>query len=905
MHLLTGPPGAASSGRILAEVRGALRAGATDFRLLAPTATLAEHLRHELARQGHLVRPVLIQTLAHFLAPWTEGCVEARAAALELIVGEVLDRSTTETFREVARLEGFRARLAQAITEISDTGCVSRRFEEILSEYTDEAPLGSAFLAVYREVEAELERRGWAPRARLLQQAACRIRERGVEGIRRVFLDGFFSFSEPELELLGSLSRHADLTIALPRWAGAEPARAALLAMGFREEEAPPSAHRAAIVLVAAAGLEQEAEEIARRILEHVARGLEFREIGVILRPFELYAPLLRTVFERFGIPARFYFAAPLAEHAVVRYLSGLVAALQGGWDHAATLAVLQMTASGVSFTRAAGEFDFVVRERLPGKGLAGLQALAANGPLRAWLDRLAALEPWRSLRLPPAEWAARLKTLVPLVEPPLVSDGCSHDTAALWRAHAAALAAFPDALDAAAQAIPGDAEIPLEDFWAAAAVVLRGTVLRVPDRRRNVVHVMDVFEARQWELPVVFLPGLLERQFPLYPAPDPFFPDAARQRLREAGLPLDTSADLRRRERFLFDSAITRATLELVLSYPESNAKGDPNLRSFFLDEFTEPLIKPRPVRTEPPDWPRPSGVIVAIASHDLLARLHARPAELQPTAIEDFLQCPYKFFGAHTLKLVEPPPRPTERLDPLVLGNIVHKVLAQFEQAGRPLADIFEEVFARVCARVRVPAGCRTELLRLRMREDLERLAADPPRLEGWSVHVEKDINFELDGETRISGRIDRYHLSPDGVAVVLDFKYSGENGIRKRLKGYEEGRHVQGALYLIGLEKEHDYQPAGWFYWGLRKDIHIAGWYVPPAGWQRPGATACTPEELRERLERARQAALGAAQGIRSGRIEADPADTDICDYCTFRDVCRIRAAPMAVAAAGGAP
>lgn len=903
MLLLTGPPGAASSARILAEAGAALRAGVTDFRLLVPTATLAEHLRHELAREGHLVRPTLIQTLAQFLVPWTEGCGEAPPGALELIVGEVLEGSAPEAFREVAPLGGFRARLARAIAELSDAGWSSRRLEHILEAYAPEAPLGAAFLSVYRAVEAERGRRGWATRAGLLRKAAGRISEGGLGNVRRVFLDGFFSFSEPELELLRALARRADLTIALPRWEGAEPARAALLAAGFAEEEVPPRPRAASTVVVKAAGLEQEAEEIARRILVHAAQGLQFREIGVVLRSFELYAPLLGTVFERFGIPARFYWAAPLAGHAVVRYLSSLVAALQGGWDHAATLAALEMTPSGVGFTRAAAEFSFRVRERLPGKGLASLRALAGDGPVRAWLDRLAELESWRSLCLPPSEWAARLKTLMPLVEPPPVRDGCSHDTAALWRAHAAALAAFPEALEAAA-AVAGDEEIPLETFWAAAELTLREMKLRVPDRRRNVVHVMDVFEARQWELPVIFLPGLLEGQFPLYAPPDPFFPDAARRRLREAGAPLETSADLRRRERFLFDSAITRATLELVLSYPESNARGDPNLRSFFLDEFAEPPVQAHPVRPAAPDWPRPSLRPVAITSPDLLARLSARHAELQPTALEDFLQCPYKFFGRHTLKLEEPPPRPQERLDARVLGSIVHAVLAEFTKTGRPIAGIFEDVFARVCARERVPAGCRTELLRLRMREDLERLAADPPQLEGWSVRVEERIKFDLDGDTRISGQIDLYLVSPERAAVVLDFKYSGENRIRKRIHGYEEGRHVQGALYLIGLERERHCRPAGWFYWGLRKEIHTGGWYVPPAGWKRRGMIACTPEELRERLERARQAALEAAQGIRAGRIEARPADADLCKYCACRDVCRIRAAPVAVAAAGGA-
>jgi RecB family exonuclease len=48
-------------------------------------------------------------------------------------------------------------------------------------------------------------------------------------------------------------------------------------------------------------------------------------------------------------------------------------------------------------------------------------------------------------------------------------------------------------------------------------------------------------------------------------------------------------------------------------------------------------------------------------------------------PSRIESFLQCPFQFFGRHTLGLAAAPPNPKERLDPLVQGNIVHEVVAR----------------------------------------------------------------------------------------------------------------------------------------------------------------------------------------------------------------------------------
>ena len=90
-----------------------------------------------------------------------------------------------------------------------------------------------------------------------------------------------------------------------------------------------------------------------------------------------------------------------------------------------------------------------------------------------------------------------------------------------MGRSQAAALDLFDGALDEAARALP-ERPIPLREFWRAAKSVLRLTPLRVDDRRRDVVHVLGAHEARQWQLPVVFVCGLVEKQFPKFHTQDP-----------------------------------------------------------------------------------------------------------------------------------------------------------------------------------------------------------------------------------------------------------------------------------------------------------------------------------------------------------------------------------------------
>src|SRR5262249_40032687 len=159
---------------------------------------------------------------------------------------------------------------------------------------------------------------------------------------------------------------------------------------------------------------------------------------------------------------------------------------------------------------------------------------------------------------------------LCAFVQPVRPHDAATHEQALEWRSQAAALDAFQEAAREAAAALDSPHPITLERFWGAARSILRVKPLRPTDGRRNVVHVLSAYEARQWALPVVFICGMVEKQFPLLHQQDPFFPDGARSRLHLDGIRVRTAAEFEREERALFESAVTRATLLTTLSYPE-----------------------------------------------------------------------------------------------------------------------------------------------------------------------------------------------------------------------------------------------------------------------------------------------------------------------------------------------
>jgi ATP-dependent helicase/DNAse subunit B len=632
--------------------------------------------------------------------------------------------------------------------------------------------------------------------------------------------------------------------------------------------------------------------------------------MGIVVRAEDPYVPLLRATLERFGIPAHFYFDSRPDEHPVVRYLGGAVEAMIGGWDHQRTLEVLRL-APRFAASPALDRFDFAVRRQLPNAGLGELRSLlmapdvhglaGAEGLLHK-LDRLSTLEEWRAFAMYPRDWAARFRDLRQLFRPAVEEIPAGrgrHEAALLVRGQAQALDAFDQALDEAAQALPAEREIPIEGFWSAVKSVLRLLPLRLRDGRRNVVHVLSAEEARQWVLPVVFVCGLVERQFPQFHTQDPFFPDAARRQLNQAGVRVRTTADFEREERALFDSAIGRASLLAVLTHPRCDQRGQPALASLFLDGRASLRREDARAANPQPRRQRRPRTEVEIRAPGLLASLVETSARQSPSSLETFLQCPFEYFGSRTLRLQGAPPRPGDRLDPLTQGNIVHEVLKEWwPRRPAAIAPVFERMFERVCERQRVPPGYHTERLRNSMLEDLATFARDDVWPPGMTSRMEEQFAFPLEAPEgvpaiAITGMIDRLDTAADGRAYVIDYKYSAKARVKSKL---DDETLLQAQLYGMAAGREFGVKLAGMFYVGLKREVVYVGWSADgllgkepfPEGW----------------FEGARERTLEVVGRIREGRIAPDPADTDHCERCDFRDACRVelRAAAAEDAAEG---
>jgi ATP-dependent helicase/DNAse subunit B len=871
MRLLTGPAGSGKTAFFLDQLRSALREGRRDVRLVVPTSTMAQHLQNLIAREGFVFPRRLIQTLSGFVEGYVIVFPQVPDSVVYLLVEEAVARAGRPEFRRVAGLPGFCASLARTIAEFSSAGCDSARLATSLPD----APLASAFLAVYHEVERLLDRRGMMLRARRLECAAAHIDREGVSGISEIWFDGFHALPEPELGLVAALARKTRVTLALNDADIDEGLKARLNGIGFEEERLSRKRPSAALALVRAPSIEREVEEIARRILQQAAAGRAFREMAIIVRTAELYIPLLRTTLERFGIPARFYFDEDAEQQPPIRFLSAAVDAMLDGWEHGAVLRFLRLAPR---FLRSPilDQLDFQVREQIPNSGLASIKALLGERETALFhiVDGLGALEEWRSFEMVPADWAARFGTLRNLYRPARPVEPLGASAAS----DGAALDLFDEALSEAVRALDAGRLMGIADFWQTVKSVLRLKPLRVEDGRRNVLHILSAHEARQWVLPVFFVCGMVEKQFPRFRPQDPFFPDSARARLHGAGIGVRTAAEFDREERGLFDSALAGATSLVTFSYPEFDSRGDRNLSSLFLEGM--PLVDEEALLVRPmPRFAPSSSGPPAIRTASLLPVLAEKTSRISPSALDTYSQCAFQFFCKTTLRLKVPPKRPQERLDFSMQGEIVHAVLAEWYSHPQEMEPLFAKVFDTYCDARRIPGGYHTERLRNAMLTDLERFAADDrwPRL-AFASQMEQKFLFPLAEDLDLSGRIDRIDTAADGRCYVVDYKYSRAQLVKERKKDVP----LQAPLYVIAAEQAFGVKASGFFFVGLKAGVQYAG-------WSDDGLIDADPLP-RDWTEEAREKVSGMVREIRAGRVVPNPTDRDRCVFCDARDICR---------------
>ena len=534
------------------------------------------------------------------------------------------------------------------------------RFAELL----DKPGLSSALLKTAREVrEAGVDRvddddlmallQAYAAELETLQLAddaevsrrAVEIAQQGAHrwaGVPALVLD--VALGTVDAGLVEALAVKADVVVTLP--AGARcPLDTAIVELGieaegdlaqlqhglFGQQAEDVAASGGQVQWWAASDEADEAEAIAKEVLQQSANGTPFDEMAVLTRDPATYTPHLVAAFERGGVPAHFsrgtVWPDPsgrallalldcafegLSARAFAEYLSlGMVPAAEreAAWVPAETdlLPTEDGVAEGVSEEEASTSSERVVRA--PRRWDALLVDAAVIGGLDRWQRRLDGLH--AQLEAEAAQAA-------------LEGDGRADyrrrqaddakELAAFALPIVEALAALPEGetwgawLDAltelAAQSIARPERVlqvlaelaPMKDVGPVSLTQVRRVLgahltdlRRAPEGRRyGKVLVVGIDEARGLDFEVVFLPGVVERAFPRKVREDPLCLDE----LREGGA-LKKQPERIEDERLMLRLAAGAARERLMVSYPRFDvAEGRARVPSFYNLELLRPLV-------------------------------------------------------------------------------------------------------------------------------------------------------------------------------------------------------------------------------------------------------------------------------------------------------------------------
>jgi len=890
--LIVGPAGSGKTQRVFEELRQQARVSARSVILLVPTATLAEHLRHQAARQRLGVPPSAITTLYEFAHRFPTDCQLASRAALAIVLEQCLSERTPKLFAPIVQSRAFRNQLLNVIQELSLAGC---RPEDLVASLDAATPPPVEALAdVYQRLCWRLAAKGLALRGQFLASVCDTVRRAGLAPIKTVLIDGFYRFSPVELNLVRTLALHARVLLTLPDWEGARAAQEELCQAGFRQELLRRIAPPPRVTLIRALNRQQEVAEIARRIIEFARQGIAYREMGVIVRGVEPYTPLIRRTFERFGLPARFYFREPLDRHSLFEILYVGVAAAREAWPWERVIELV-----GLLGHEQLDHLEQRVLERIPEHVVEDEAWRRSPRKFQSWCQELEALvasaghEP-RAV----AEWNQRLEALAALLVPTEIDDQVPFDRSRAWASHAAAWKAFRDTLEEL-ERVSGSEPLDFATYWRLLEQAVQATSYTPPDRRRNVIHVLDAHEARQWRLPVVFVCGLVEGEFPRHVLDDPLLGHESRLWLAQKGWRLRQRPDWEIEEEFLFHTALSRADHQLVVSYPVQDLEGSSLMPAFSLQHvwagwsptFAQPVF-PQPARSPASEAARPLP--------QFAEAFRERHKELSVRALEDYIQCPFKFFAEHTLELAPLTTPPGERFSHAVQGELVHWVLRKLtEHPGTDLLSAVEEFAQELCRRERIPETYRKHLILHELAEELAEFVrryfgpdgslrldssvVGAQAFPSWpqEADVQCEVPFQLQVEPAIElrGRIDRMDVGggPEQHGVwVVDYKLVHPDSLRDYVRDHGNGLRLQLALYARAAEKL------------TQMPVRAVAFLAVRAGG---GARVIHGLELEELIRTSSNALQQALRKMSEGFVSPEPADPNRCPVCQFREICRV--------------
>lgn len=775
LTLLLGPAGTGKTHTCLNQLSEAIQQSedllANDILFIIPTAehrgrTIDLLLRYQSKGFFHKCVTTFDECIHSFLKV---GNVSFASSVMRrLILREIISNLPLDYFASAKSTKGFVDLIAGSLSEFKESlirpADLRRHSKALQKSFPVRAKKYEELSLIYETYEARLQSLNLKD-----EQDALFFLEEGIQKgawriprFRHIWIDGFFEFSKLQLAFIKLLSAHADqmtVTLTLDH----NPARSALFyiplktkksleQIGFQENWLAAKNHRSepralqhvesqvfsetavvesnlqdTVKLFEAAGLVGELQMIAREIkslvLEH---RYHFSDIALIFRRIGPYADVIRNVFSEFGIPFEIHEREELRLNSLARTLISMFQIFTKGWQREDLMNFLK---SGY----VAVEVESVWQMELAAqrKGIfSGREYWLKCFDLPV-LQKLADCENQFMQNNP-------LDRLIDFTYGAMREFGLSqlsYEVSDQNRLHHAAFKRIQLLLEEIKRKY-ATADLTFQSFADILIRLIEVDLFSIHARDKNRVQVYNVSLARQKEYKVVFLPGLLEKQFPIQIKEDPILRDEERRLINQSGEMLPERLPRQSIERLFFYLALTRASERLIFSYPRFDLEGKESLPSFYVDEI-HVLFKNRiPVKKQKlgdvypahEDWmipkeakayaihklwmrdserqkviskSRENQFTVSVYNHflgsetfrrlisstalpiegkitDELIRSQFAPDKriYSPTRLEEYAECPYRYFADQHLMLQAQ----EETIDARTVGNILHHTLEHF---------------------------------------------------------------------------------------------------------------------------------------------------------------------------------------------------------------------------------
>ena len=636
-----------------------------------------------------------------------------------------------------------------------------------------------------------------------------------------------------------------------------------------------------------------------------------------------LYAAV--EIFRSAGIPYQMSDALPLAAEPTSAALDLIIDAVSSRFSRATLIALLRSP----HFVFASESGD-VTRESVSALDRA-LSAARYLGELDR-LERLTADCATGASRPAMDAAVALARALAPLTEshPASTQLACLQ---AFWSMHARpiaddepfaprerrARAAIVDMLPslAAVHAAHDDPDWTIDELGIAVRRWIEDQTFVPEQEQGSGVHLLDDQAVRYSDFDDVAIVGVVDQDWPERPRRNIFYPPAL---LKSLGWPSEKDRRAAGDARFLdLLTSASRRTLVSTFTLDEDAIV----LRSMQLDEiprarlstkvrapfedarvFADEALSLDPITFDPFQGDARAWAEIRTSRtpadapdfHGVVRDIPPRPWSV--SAIETYLDCPFKFFAQHVLK-IEEEPEDQEVMDPRRQGQFVHDVFERFfaawQSAGHRAVtpknlDAAREMFTAIVDRAleRLPmaeAGLeRTRLLgssaAAGLGEAVLRMEAERP-----IAVVERLLEHKLIGDftfataegprtIALRGKADRLDLLEDGTFRLIDYKLGWPP---------QRGRALQLPIYSLCAEQRlvgHKGKN-----WRLGEAAYLAF-----KGQKRVVPLFSTPADRAKVLAEAQQRLADTVDAIERGEFPPTPDDVWRCETCSFAPVCR---------------